>query len=473
MTYLSSSPTPLPPQPEIARTSETSLGSKVAQKQPTPQDLKITNLFSRCVSEIKNFFSKVSENSDCKNHSLQQKHAAGKTKSVFKRILNDIKNQFYEKARNLKEGRIIKSFKGMIDSFSDVDFSFVRDKMDPLLKEAYEKEHLNLFEQFTAAIPGTEENQLEAIQKELEEIGKIAFAPTFYPYRNALVAEIIAKDLAALSIPENFTIPFPCFNSHGKPVTIPYHLEKKLLLGESGIPVLLFSALTEEEEEYPPFILFRGTKVNFHKAEDIRSIIENLNSCGPARGVYAEFKKYLGKVFKSWYSDPTHKAKFRIFGYSQGGVLGQRAMADFAEYMQTDWLNSSLFFNSPGVEKEYIEEWSRLPSEKRPAACHFLITNDIISKAGKLFLGDVYELQPVNTSLLNAHFGKRFLESKWELFLVNNARESESPSRNFINQIMASKFVGTVYEYAKKGLEKVLKPRLDNHERKEVYKVMK
>lgn len=431
------------------------------------EDKKISGIFSRCLGDIKAFFTKVDKNSECQNHELQIRHSLAKTSHVFKEVIKNLTENLKHKAKSLKEGRVIRSLKEMLHNLTSVDFSFERASEEAKEKELYDEEQVALSSKALIDPLLSEGEQLEQVKMCMKAIGQVRFGAKQAHYRNAMVAELLSKELAAMNVPENYRLEIPCYTKKGEAVCVPYVLEKRFSMGESGIPVLFFVPEKYNGEEFSPIILFRGTRVNFNKAEDVLSIIENLNVCGPARGLYCDFNKQLKDLFENWFKTETHHTPFRIFGYSQGGVLGQRAMADFYKYMSLDVNNPSLFFNSPGVEKDYVEEWLALGDKERPAAIHYVITHDIISKSGREFLGEVYEIKPEKSSIMNAHFGKRFFEKAWELFEIDKSRESLSPSRGLINQIMASHTVGTLYQIAKKGLDKVLKPRIIKAEKLE------
>ncbi len=274
-----------------------------------------------------------------------------------------------------------------------------------------------------------------------------------YMVKEALATELLTKYIVAQTLSIGFTFPFPHIKADGKYVTIHYKLIRVFSLGNSEIPVYLFEA---KEKFAAPLIVFRGTKMNFDTLSDARSVIENFNANGPARGHYSVFTKELKNFFTDWYTDPKHQLKFRVFGYSQGGVLGQRAVTDFYEYMQKDRRNHSIFFNSPGVETDYYEKWNLFNPDTRPKVVNYVITNDIVSKTGAGFIGEVYEIRPQEEStLMTAHFGVRFLEGDWKVYAIDKESEAATLSRRLLNALQASFLTNEVYQIASKKLDKL------------------
>jgi hypothetical protein len=180
---------------------------------------------------------------------------------------------------------------------------------------------------------------------------------------------------------------------------------------------------------------------------DIRSVIENLNKVGPARGVYNEFKGTLKDMFKRWF--PTmEKPLFRVMGYSQGAVLGQRACVDFYPYIDKRILNGSIFMNSPALEKDYIQAWESIKMENRPNVTNILVTRDLVSKRGNKFIGEVYEIDPLKKmGFLAAHMGCKFINKAISIYQVDNDKEAESYSRQLINQVMSSDMIEVLYKF--------------------------
>ncbi len=83
---------------------------------------------------------------------------------------------------------------------------------------------------------------------------------------------------------------------------------------------------------------------------------------------------------EQWYHNNGDLPKLRIFGYSQGGVLGQRAIVDLLKFVDCNPKNSSIFFNPVGVESDYIDKWKNAGNTSLPTVYNYVVSNDIISQ---------------------------------------------------------------------------------------------
>jgi len=356
-----------------------------------------------------------------------------------------------------RERRKIKKFSDLIEFLGLADLSYKRKS-----KVAVKTENLNTKQR------GTLEKNLnpadfgeEFLNKYVEELRALCsmeISRQQFPVLEALAVELLTKYIAAQDLKEGFKIPFPTLNIQGEQVPVEYTIKKVLSLGTSEIPIYFLTAKNE-----PPILIFRGTKLGFKKISEVRSIIENFNSKGPARAHYNNFLPTLEEFFKDWFSRQSNPKKFRIFGYSQGGVLGQRAIVDFAHYIQTSDKYPSIFFNSPGVEDDYYRAWSARAGENLPSVINYLTTGDVVSKIGTGFIGEVYEINPeVERDILDSHFGVKFLEEDWKLFRVDADAETKSETRAMLNAIQASFLTSEIYKIASAGVERLFAARDKN-----------
>jgi len=423
---------------------------------------KIQNIFKQNVEHIRTFFQKVAENKNCVSHYIGLRNEVFRIKKLAVPLFKKIAENFKKGAGKITENRVIRKFKDSLEFLQGCDFKFVRQSENPLQKDKLdqlEKELLEKYREYENHKKGTQSDDLIALAIEmLRGIAKLKFRPEQYLIRNAMVAEILTKYIVALPIPLNLEMPIPCFDANGLPTVVEYINFKCLSLGESGLPVYIFTPQSEKDRAYyAPFLIFRGTRLNLSNETDIRSIIENLNRIGPARGVYDDFKSELKRMFQSWFADQDNLPKFRILGFSQGAVLGQRAIVDFYNFIQKESLSASILFNSPGVEADYAIAWENMKAEVKPAVINYLVTHDIVSKRGRKFIGEVLELQPDEHehSIFNAHLGAKFLEQSWVIFEVDNEKEAESYSRKLVNQVMSSGLVEGLYKLAAFSLSKL------------------
>lgn len=426
--------------------------SEIKEAAQTPQARQIAQIFSRCVGLIKSFSNQVQENQDCHDHSLGMRHGSAKVKEVAIPLFQKLKEFVHNQADKLNNTRVIRKFKDMLELLETCDFHFVRHSENPILIDGMATviaEFLQRYSDFERRSHALEDGEHRSeIAELLAAIAKIPFQEDKFHVRNAMVAEVLTKHLVTRPVEEGDRIELPCFQGKDSCV-ISYGLTKRMVLGESGIPVLVYAPLKEEDQAlFAPLLLFRGTKVNFTNGVDIRSVLENLHKVGPARFAYDQFKVPFGNFLKKWYRDPTRpRALFRAMGYSQGAVLAQRALVDFHAYFGKQLYQESILFNSPALEDDYYASWESLAAEHKPTVIIYLVTNDVVSKRGYRFASDqIYEIKPrTPQKWLAAHTGSKFIDPEWEVFQVDNHKESESPSRKLVNQICSSSSVEMIY----------------------------
>lgn len=433
---------------------------RLAETPKTTLSSKIQNIFKQNVDNLRTFFQKVADNKNCVSHYISLRNEVFRIKKLAVPLFKKIAENLKQKAGKLMENRVIRKFKDSLEYLQGCDFKFVRQSEDPLRKDKLDQLEEELLEKYrdyeenTSVLPP---GDLIAMAIDmLKGIAKIKFKPEQFQIRNAMVAEVLTKYIVSQPIPLNLEMPIPCFDAKGYPIVVDYINFKRLSLGESGLPVYIFIPKIETDRAiYAPFLIFRGTRLNLSDETDIRSIIENLNRIGPARGVYDDFKSDLITFFQLWFTGNKTLPLFRIMGFSQGAVLGQRAIVDFHKYLLKDSLNSSILFNSPGVEADYAVAWEKIIPEEKPSVINYLVTHDIVSKRGVKFIGEVLELQPLEHSIFNAHLGAKFLAQSWVIFEVDNDKEAESYSRKLVNQVMSSGLVEGLYKLAAFGLGKL------------------
>lgn len=421
---------------------------------------KLLGVVKEKMHHVGDFFQKVSDNADCKNHTVTMRwslsHVRKLSAVLFKKLGDGLKGT----AKNLKNNCVIRKLKDSFDYIQKCDLRFIRHSETPVVKEELAKEKvLEDYSQFRHSLKQMEnQDAIDYCIELLKAIAKIKFKPDRYVIRNAMVAEVLTKHIATLLLSEKMTFPIPCFDRKGKPAVITYEVVQMLPIGNTQIPSYVFLPYNQvDKEHFPSLLIFRGTRLKWKNESDLRAIIENINNVGPAKGIYEQFKPQLIKFLKHWFRGSENtRPLFRFMGYSQGGVLGQRACVDFYTYLEKDPLNASIFFNSPAVEADYFKQWCELAAENKPCVANYLITRDLVSKRGLKFIGDVFEIEPATEeSFLNAHLGAKSITPELELYLVNNEKEAESYSRQLVNQVMSSASVEQIYRFASKSLTKV------------------
>lgn len=425
---------------------------KAQEAASTPQAKQVSTVFNRCLGLIKAFSKQVQDNQDCHNHTLQMRHSASKTKQVAIPFFQKMKEFVRDKADKLNQNRIVRKLKDMLELLESIDFNFVRSSKSPLLINTMAKAITELLEQYRdfegrSKQLEDQEHRFE-ISSLLAAIAKIPFGKDKYHIRNAMVGEVLTKHLVTRALEEGDEIDLPCFTGE-EPSIVRYGLHTRMTLGESGIPVLVYAPLEKgDQAAFPPLLLFRGTKVNFTNAIDIRSMVENLHKVGPARHAYDQFKGGLAAFLQGWFKAVPENPHFRVMGFSQGAVLGQRALVDFYPYFERKLYQESLLFNSPALEEDYYNLWEAIPSEQKPSVFIYLATNDLVSKRGYRFAADhIFEIKPRDPKKwLGAHLGAKFIDPELEVFEVDNTGESDSNSRKLVNQLCSSGAVEMVYK---------------------------
>ena len=371
---------------------------------------------------------------------------------VAKQNLSGLVNQISSPATLMNNKRKVRKINMLSSLLESLDLSYAREDKKHITKEKLKFDERKGIRE-SANLEEFSEEALGSYVKALQRIAETQYPDDQFGVKEALAIEIITKYIVAQNLPDGFMIPFPIIDKRKKNAVAQYSLTRTFRLGNSEIPVYLFEA---KEQLLPPILVFRGTRMNFDKMSDAYSIVENFNAHGPARGFYQEFAPTLKEFFNQWFKLPEHFQKFRIFGYSQGGVLGQRAAVDFAEYLGQSRNDCSVFFNSPGIEKDYLEKWNALNPEQRPAAINYVVSRDAVSKVGAGFIGEVYEVSPEFAArVTEAHFGVRLLEDNWKLYKIHSDQESESATRKILNAIQASVLTNGVYQLASKGVKTV------------------
>ena len=280
-------------------------------------------------------------------------------------------------------------------------------------------------------------NEIDSLTKEREEC---------YSLRQMMVAEVLVKHFAMCDPDKGCRLVVPCLNKDGKACQVEYEITHKIELSDTHIPVIgIIPCNPDQRGEFGPIVIFRGTSPHFSSQGGIRSLVENLDTNGPARGVYhqsfAEIQKMIEDIYRKGCVDKGKK--IQVLGYSQGSSLAARAIIDFNPMVDTK--NPSFLFNPPGVEKDYRENWEKLSEDVRPCVKSFIVSQDVVSKAGEFHIGDVFEVAPKKSSVSDAHYGCRLTQPSWKMFQIDAKEEAKSEIRQLINRARTSGKVKAVY----------------------------
>lgn len=449
--------------------TEKPLAKEVETPKHSPTVQKVITATKKAVQNLAKSFDQVSKNENCKNHKLGMRFSMKRVSSLAGALFKKIGKKFKETTKPAWNSKVVRKLKDVVTTLEKGEFRFIRKSKKPFIQITFDnevKKLLNRYFKFEENVPNmTDDAALNEIYALLNTVGEISFSPEMFQIRNAMVAELITKHLVTQRLEEGIRCPIPCFNKNSKPVLINYTLLHRFELGNSGIPVYLFHPPQEHENEgCSPILAFRGTHFSLESISSVRSVVENLNKIGAARDLYDSFKVLLGKFIIDHYSGAAQTAPgFRIMGYSQGALLGQRAVIDFHRYLAKDELNPSLLYNSPGLEADYMDRWDAIPENARPQCINILVTHDIISKRGHKFIGEVFEVDPQKKlSFMEAHCGAKTITSQLEIFRVDNERESKSKTRKLVNEVMASCVVESLYKLINFGLKKIQNPKVEH-----------
>lgn len=460
MTELSSLPAFIS-QTEPNPPETTHLEHKATQLDTTSTwGTKLLSLVKEKMDQVGQFFQKVAENANCTNHMLAMRQSLRHVKKLSTLLFKKLGDEWKDTSKKLSENRIIRKLKDSIEILLKCDLRFVRQSDTPLVKEKFLQDKEKVLENYTGFRSSLKqlppEDAIARCIQLLLAIAKMEFPPDKYDIRNAMVAEVLTKHIATFPLTENIKLPVPCFDRQGQPIVINYRMALRLSLGTSNVPAYILVPIEDSTiNDFPSLLIFRGTRLKINDHADMRCMIENLNNIGPAKGIYEDFKPSLELLLKNWTNIYQTPPLFRVLGYSQGGVIGQRTCVDFHSYLDKHALNASIFFNSPAVEIDYIKYWNALTIMEKPCVLNYLITRDLVSKRGSKFIGDVYEIEPlVEESFLEAHLGAKSITPKLGLYLINNDKEAVSYSRQLVNQVMSSASIEHLYLIASKGLSK-------------------
>jgi hypothetical protein len=347
-------------------------------------------------------------------------------------------------------------FGSKFDMLAHMWLEFARVSSNPYTVCPFEKKDMDAFNSLLEKIPAPT-NRSTVItmskQKQCESAFKLINTMTqgdssLNEYRDLATAEVLCKQFAMSgAVQKGDVISLPCVDKDNNSVMIEYEVYEKFDLNNTDIPVYVLRPKNAKDQEYyEPILLFRGTCPDSEEG-GVRSLLENMDTDGPARRIYEASLPKIKKVMDDLYplDRPHNKPKVRVMGYSQGGVLGQRAVVDFAEQVSQD--KPSLFFNSAGVEKDYKVRWDNIPEENRPNVKNFLVSRDPISKAGAAFIGELYEIEPTSCDMVSAHFECRLLESGWKIYKLDPKLEEECTTRKLVNRVRTDSKVERVYDF--------------------------
>ncbi len=117
-----------------------------------------------------------------------------------------------------------------------------------------------------------------------------------------------------------------------------------------------------------------------------------------------------------------------MIGFSLGGVFTLYTVLHAYDLLSKKSEDRSLAFNLPGVSREILDEWEKIPAGDLPPLKLFVNRGDLISKLSKL-LGDIYELSlPTLSKPIYAHTAVISLEPLYFLQAIDLEKENAKRS---------------------------------------------
>ena len=282
----------------------------------------------------------------------------------------------------------------------------------------------------------------EDIQKTVQILSLLSESIQNPLLADLMTAEILAKVLAYRDLSIGESIPIPTLEANEKIVKTSYIVDKIFFLWNK---VRAFGLVSLQKGK-APILLFRGTDFSLTSEGGRASIISDLDPKGPGRTLFESAEKNLYRWLKAI---SLEKGKVRAIGHSLGGVIVSYTLLSIPHFLSNKPYECSYAFNSPGVSKDLVKKWQRLPDCEKPNYKSIVYRGDVISKFGQLF-GNVFEVslnQPL--SPIRAHEFLFFTQPICYLFEIDVNKENQSNSRQFYSKLH-QQTASIIYEFGLK-----------------------
>ncbi len=262
-----------------------------------------------------------------------------------------------------------------------------------------------------------------------------------------MVAEILAKIVARIPLDKGQLISIPVINGEGKSEMVTYEVDKCFDLG-LGIPAYglkphaaaafsiyeylpFFGSCHKESVKAAPLLLFRGTNFSVKTEAAKMSVAINFDPKGAGFSFFLNAKDAIHQ----WLQSVTSASqKARVFGYSQGGAFAQYTAINENAFISQKSHEPSMIFNSPGVNKDLLQQWHNIPAEQKPNLCALLPSQDPVTQFGFL-LGSVVQFNPKQPQeVQKAHFPLMLSQDAYSLVPVDTEKENSSMRRHYFTQ---------------------------------------
>lgn len=268
---------------------------------------------------------------------------------------------------------------------------------------------------------------LDAIQRHTEEC--LENAQPVDPseilwWHRMMVMEVVAKEWSSLSghapglTPSLF---IPQENEGGKLTRVRYELTQSINLLKSRSDEQPVFILEPEVASFLPIVVFTSTRINR------LSVMANLDLRGAAYTLFENNLKTLRQCFEKL-------KKVQVIGYSQGGLMAQRAYLDpyMTEQISKDPRYPTVSFSAPGGSKRLLAQFEDIRKDDPTLTDNlilFVTHGDFASKVGELIPGNVFHIKTILKESTWVHHCGAKLPLVDKLSKVDVERENKDPIR--------------------------------------------
>jgi hypothetical protein len=244
------------------------------------------------------------------------------------------------------------------------------------------------------------------------------------------VSEILSKGLAYLDsdVVDGKIIQIPTLQKEGTFKLLPYTIKKETL--GTGLPIFILTP--PDGSDAPIRVVIRGTEPYFDEEKSGKKgakeslYADTISSKGVGAKVIQEEKLAL--------FDELNLSGAIITGHSLGATLATILAVRLAE-RQNPFSQAKPIcaygFNAAAVDTATKASYDVMKKTRQPQITTYLAEGDIVSSAGKKWIGDVYGTKLSNSKEINplVQHTMHMIEQGTNLFIVDIAKENEKLAR--------------------------------------------